>query len=231
MQSFYAIRIEGGMAYLDAEESLHLTQVLRRQVGAAITLSDGSGQWYDAELSAVDKRGAMARIIRQWADPLPENKLHVGIAPTKNMDRLEWFLEKAVEIGIGSVTPLLCQRSERQQLRLDRLEKIARAAMKQSLRARLPLLHPLTPFRTAIESATEPIRCIAWCPNTPPPDLSAFLRAGVPAFVLVGPEGDFSDAEVALAQQRGFVPVGLGPARLRTETAALMVVARYALQG
>jgi 16S rRNA (uracil1498-N3)-methyltransferase len=228
MQLFYAVPTGDGLLRFDEEESRHLTQVLRRSAGELIRCTDGRGFLYDAELTATGKHGAFARILARTAAP-PPPQLHVGIAPTKNMDRTEWFLEKAVEIGIGSITPLLCKRSERQNLRLDRLEKIMLSAMKQSLRAHLPVLHPLTPIAKVVAAATEPIKAIAWCADTPLPDFQTMLRHDTPVLILIGPEGDFTPEEVTAALAGGFQAVGLGTARLRTETAGLMAVARYQL--
>ncbi|TNE65078.1 MAG: 16S rRNA (uracil(1498)-N(3))-methyltransferase, partial [Bacteroidetes bacterium] len=138
-------------------------------------------------------------------------------------------LEKATELGIHQITPLLCQRSERRNIRTDRLEKILVSAMKQSLQSRLPLLQPLTPFSDVVRQATEPRRCIAWCADQPPPHLKTHLQVPADTLVLIGPEGDFSPEEVALAAQYGFIEVSLGDTRLRTETAGLAAVMSFHL--
>ncbi|MBL7798109.1 MAG: 16S rRNA (uracil(1498)-N(3))-methyltransferase, partial [Saprospiraceae bacterium] len=145
-QLFYSSQVKNGLALLDEEESRHLATVLRRQPGERLSLTDGRGFLYEAELVEVGKKSATARILETRHTPEPPARLHIAIAPTKNMDRFEWFLEKATEIGIQEITPLLCKRSERTTVRLDRLEKILVSAMKQSLQSRLPVLNPLTPF-------------------------------------------------------------------------------------
>jgi 16S rRNA (uracil1498-N3)-methyltransferase len=228
MQLFYAVPTSDGLLRFDEEESRHLTQVLRRNAGDRIRCTDGRGFLYDAELTATSKHGAIARVLNR-TEAAPAPRLHVGIAPTKNIDRIEWFLEKAVEIGVGSITPLLCKRAERQNLRPDRLEKIMLSAMKQSLRAHLPVLYPLTPIAQVIANATEPLKAIAWCADTPLPDFQTILRPDTSVLILIGPEGDFTPEEVNTALAGGFQAVGLGTARLRTETAGLMAVARYQL--
>lgn len=228
-QLFYTIEIENGIARLDAEESRHLLTVLRRQEGDRLQLTDGKGFFYAAEILEAGKKQAVVRILETHQIPEPVARLHIAIAPTKQIDRFEWFLEKATEIGIHEITPLLCKRSERTTIRQDRLEKILISAMKQSLQSRLPVLHPLTPFKQLVQQAREPRRFIAWCPEEPPPHLMHQLPAASDALVLIGPEGDFTAEEAALAQASGFAPVGLGPTRLRTETAGVLVVAGFQL--
>lgn len=228
-QLFYSSQVKNGLALLDEEESRHLATVLRRQPGERLLLTDGTGFLYEAELVEVGKKSATARILETRHTPEPPARLHIAIAPTKNMDRFEWFLEKATEIGIQEITPLLCKRSERTTVRLDRLEKILVSAMKQSLQSRLPVLNPLTPFPELVRRTTEPLRCIAWCADEPQPHLSRLIRPATDTLVLIGPEGDFSFEEVAMAHAGGFVNVGLGPTRLRTETAGLAAVMAFQL--
>ena len=228
---FYTTRIENGLAFLDEEESRHLLTVLRRQPGDRLELTDGKGHFYTAELVETGKKGAVARILDTRPAPLERPaRLHIGIAPTKQMERLEWFLEKATEIGIDEITPMLCKRSERDTVRLDRLEKILVSAMKQSLRARLPRLNPMTPVKKVLENAVEAQKCIAWCAPEPLPHLKNTLRGELDTLVLIGPEGDFTPEEVALALEKGFTGVSLGSARLRTETAGLLAVAAVNLK-
>ena len=228
-QLFYCPDIQDGFARLDEEESRHLLVVLRRQAGDRLQLTDGKGFFYEAEIAETGKKSALARILERRPTPLPPPALHVAIAPTKQIERFEWFLEKAVEIGVGTVTPLLCRRSERRQIRHDRLEKILLSAMKQSLRATLPQLRPLTEFDALVQNAAEATRCIAWCDDRQNyPHLRELLRPDTPAIVLIGPEGDFMPEEVSLARAHGFAPVSLGPARLRTETAGVFAAAMCA---
>lgn len=231
MQLFYTPSILDGFAHFDEEESRHLHSVLRRQVGDRLSLTDGKGTFYETELSEVGKKKALARILSATpAAPERAGKLHVAIAPTKQIERFEWFLEKAVEIGVDTITPLRCQRSERDTIRLDRLEKILVSAMKQSLRAYLPKLNPLTAFTPFVSAATEPQKRIAWCGDEPMPHLKETLQSGTDTLILIGPEGDFTPAEVELALQKGFSAISLGAARLRTETAGVLSVAVFNLQ-
>ncbi len=214
---------------LDEDESRHVLAVMRHRVGDRLRLTDGRGAWYEGELVEADKRRAYVRLLRKHMSPRPEGQLHIGIAPPKQIDRFEWFLEKATELGVSTITPLLCQRSERTSLRLDRLEKLLVAALKQSLRVWLPRLDAPTPLPQLLRQAAQPVRGIAWCDEEPRTPLVCFLRPDADVLVLIGPEGDFSAEEVALARECGFVPLSLGPARLRTETAGLLVVAAYQL--
>ena len=227
-QLFYTPHLENGFARLDEEESRHLLTVLRRQVGDRLQLTDGRGFLYAAEITEAGKKYAVARILETTAVPEPAARLHIAMAPTKQIERFEWFLEKAAEIGISAVTPLLCRRSERTVLRHDRLEKVLVSAMKQSLQSRLPHLHPLTPFGQLVQRATEPGRFIAWCAGAPLPHLKTLLQPGVDTLVLIGPEGDFAPEEIELAEKHNFTGVSLGPTRLRTETAGLLAVAAFA---
>ncbi len=224
-QLFYTQRIENGFAYLDEEESRHLLSALRRKVGDALNLTDGKGFFYETEISDTGKRHAVARILSKTAVPAERPfKLHLAIAPTKQMERFEWFLEKATEIGIDEITPLLCKRSERDTIRHDRLEKILVSAMKQSLRARLPMLNELTRFQAFVKSASAPQKLIAWCADTPLPHLSSQITGTNDILIAIGPEGDFSPEEIHSALENGFNGISLGTARLRTETAGLLAV-------
>jgi 16S rRNA (uracil1498-N3)-methyltransferase len=223
-QLFYTPRIENGFAHLDEEESRHLL-VMRRKVGDSLQITDGQGFYYETEISEIGKRHAMARIISKTAAVADRPfKLHLAIAPTKQIERLEWFLEKATEIGIDEITPLLCKRSERENIRLDRLEKILVSAMKQSLRATLPKLNELTRFSAFAKSVTAPCKLIAWCSDDPLPHLIKAITPGQDLVIAIGPEGDFSPDEVKTALECGFSGVSLGAARLRTETAGLLAV-------
>lgn len=225
MQLFYTYKIQQGLAFLDEEESRHLQTVLRRKEGDRLQLTDGNGAFFTGTIESASKKEVIVRIeSERSAPPRSRARLQIAMAPTKQIERFEWFLEKAAEIGVDAVTPLLCERSERRQIRPDRLEKILQSAMKQSLQAWLPRLLPLTPFESVVQNAAEPVRCIAWCGDTAVPHLADVLQPGKDVLVLIGPEGDFSPEEVALALASGFQAVNLGPSRLRTETAGLYAV-------
>lgn len=231
-QLFFTQKIENGFAYFDEEESRHLVAVLRRKVGDTLQLTDGRGFFYEAEISETGKRHVLARITTTTpATDGNTTPLHLAIAPTKQIERIEWLLEKAVEIGIDEITLLHCQRSERDTVRLDRLEKVLVSAMKQSLRAHLPKLNQLIRFQQFIKTVKAEQRFIAWCADTPMPHLKTLVQAGKSTLVLIGPEGDFSPEEVRLAAENGFTGVSLGAARLRTETAGLLAVSAVALVG
>jgi len=230
MQLFYTPNILNGFARFDEEESRHLLTVLRRQPGDHLRLSDGKGYFYETELTEVGKKQAVARILSSIAAPAERPaRLHIAIAPTKQIERFEWFLEKATEIGVDTITPLHCRRSERDTIRHDRLEKVLVSAMKQSLRAYLPVLNPLTPFNKFISIIREDQKRIAWCDTEPMPHLKESLQKGIDTVILIGPEGDFSPEEVQMALQNGFSAISLGSARLRTETAGLLSVAVFNL--
>ncbi|MFN0215131.1 MAG: 16S rRNA (uracil(1498)-N(3))-methyltransferase [Saprospiraceae bacterium] len=224
-QLFYTQKIENGFAFFEDEEGRHLTSVLRKKSGDPLQLTDGKGFFYEAELADAGKRQVLARIIAKNPAPvLRPAKLHIAIAPTKQMERLEWFLEKATEIGIDEITPLLCKRSERDTLRLDRLEKILVSAMKQSLRAWLPKLNAPTRFQDFVKKTGELQKRLAWCSEEPLPHLKNTLSTLQDAVIAIGPEGDFTPEEVRLALENGFQGVSLGKARLRTETAGIVAV-------
>ncbi|MBK8554315.1 MAG: 16S rRNA (uracil(1498)-N(3))-methyltransferase [Lewinellaceae bacterium] len=231
MQLFFCQNISNGLAYFDEEESRHLLSVLRHKAGDTLRITDGRGNFYDVILEEGGKKKAVAKIVKQEAENAAlHSTLHIAMAPTKQIERFEWFLEKATEIGIASITPILCARSERKQIRHDRLEKVLVSAMKQSLRATLPALQEITPFSAVVKNASEEIRCIAWCDeHSPRTQLTDVLQSGKSTLVLIGPEGDFSPEEVALAEAHGFIPVSLGEARLRTETAGLYVAVKAAI--
>lgn len=225
---FYLNEISAGLARLDEEESRHLA-VLRQKTGDRLRATDGKGFFYDMEIAEMGKRHTVLRVLSQSPAPRAAGQLHLAIAPTKNMDRLEWFLEKATEIGVDAITPIWCERSERNTVRVDRLEKILIAAMKQSMRAYLPQLHAPTSFLSWVKNSAADLKCLAWCADTPLPHLKTVLQPGRETLIAIGPEGDFSPAEVNAAMSAGFTGVSLGDARLRTETAGVYAVACYQL--
>lgn len=229
-QLFFTQKIENGFAVFEEEEGRHLSTVLRKKTGDLLQLTDGKGFFYEAELADAGKRQVLARILSKTAaKPMRPARLHIAIAPTKQMERLEWFLEKATEIGVDEITPLLCQRSERDTLRLDRMEKILVSAMKQSLRAWLPKLNQPTRFQDFAKKTGDVQKRIAWCAAEPLPHLKNTLNTQQDVVVAIGPEGDFSPEEIQIALANGFQGVGLGEARLRTETAGLLAVTVFNL--
>ena len=208
--------------YLTEDDSRHAIKTLRLHVGDSIAVTDGHGNQYSAVISSVDSRRCSFRITDTQTTPPRPFSVRICVAPTKNLDRIEWFLEKAVEIGIERISFFFGQHSERRVLKLERLEKIAVAAMKQSLQSYLPQLDDAVPFGELLKTITEEQRFIAHLPtNEPPINLAKRATVNGQYSVLIGPEGDFSDKEIQQAISAGFQMVTLGPNRLRTETAAL----------
>lgn len=208
---------------LPEEESLHCVKVLRHKTGDIIHLIDGCGSMYEAEIVAAHPKRAEVRVISVTAGYNAHRySLHMAVAPTKNIDRFEWFVEKATEIGLDELTPIVCRYSERRTLKPERIEKILLSASKQSLHAKVPRLNPPADFSDFVRGVRADGRFIAHCY---PGEKQYLLRACASvadAVVMVGPEGDFSEEEVRLALSSGFVGVSLGESRLRTETAGIV---------
>jgi 16S rRNA (uracil1498-N3)-methyltransferase len=216
----------GQQVYLDEDESAHCCKVLRLRPGEVISIIDGFGHMYEAELTICDRRNCAASITQIDTDTyIRPYRNHVAIAPTKNIDRFEWFVEKAVEFGIDEITPILCDHSERKVLKTDRLQKIIISAVKQSGNATMPILNELTPFADFVDKCTAPCRMIAHCEPQEKKLFHQNVSQGQSSCILIGPEGDFSNAEISLALQSGFLPTSLGYSRLRTETAGVAVCA------
>ena len=214
---------------LPNDEATHIVRVLRLSSGDEILLTDGRGTMARGTICEASKRVCTVRIEEKWhPQPLWQGSICLAVAPTKNTDRMEWLVEKATEIGVDNITFLTTIHSERHTLRLDRLQRNAISAMKQSHKARLPLLEGPTPFDSFLNAiADTPFKYIAHCYEEDAvckPLLLDVLPADGDAFVLIGPEGDFSIDEVHAATARGFQPVSLGESRLRTETAALAAI-------
>jgi 16S rRNA (uracil1498-N3)-methyltransferase len=222
MQLFYISGIEGSSCVLGEEESWHCIKVLRLGEGDAVDLTDGKGNFYHGKLTTIHHKGCRVEITE--AKHIPQNPwhLHIAIAPTKNTDRFEWFLEKATEIGIDEITPIFCERSEREVVKLPRLEKVIVSAIKQSLKAWLPGLNEPARFRDFIRRDFGGQKFIGYCETGNESELHNIYMQGSDALVLIGPEGDFSKTEVELAVKAGFIPISLGSARLRTETAGIV---------
>lgn len=229
MDTFFCKEIQQGLCYLSPEESHHAARVLRKQVGASVRLMDGKGKIGVGVFEEVHKKTCVVR-ISELVEMQPSSYfLHIAIAPTKNLDRMEWFLEKSTELGLHQVTPILCKQSERKKIRLDRLEKVVKSATKQSMQAFVPQIDDLTPYTPFLQSlaAKYTQRFIAYCGDGPTKDLSHVLEQGEQTIVLIGPEGDFTLEEYELALSHGFVGLKLGESRLRTETAGIYVAAAY----
>lgn len=208
---------------LSEEESQHCVRVLRYTRGDEILLTDGKGNTYTARITNPHPKHCEFEVLTQEKQQKAHDfYLHIAIAPTKNIERMEWMVEKCTEIGVDEITPLLCRFSERKQIRTDRLEKIVLSAAKQSLTPYLPKLNELTDYGTFVRQATEETKFIAHCYKEDKRELKDEIRRGKSVLVLIGPEGDFSEQEVEEALALGFVPVSLGNSRLRTETAGVV---------
>lgn len=224
MNLFYTTDIQGELIFLPEAEARHAVQVLRLREGDVIIVVDGRGGWYEGVIVETGKRRCVARIEeqRQEVGKRPF-RVHLAIAPTKNINRFEWCLEKATEIGVDEITPLLCFHSERRHLRPDRLEKVLVAAMKQSLKAYLPRLNDLTRIEDFLDGPFNDQQCfIAHLGEATKGHLKDNYRPGENVTILIGPEGDFSPDEIEAALQQGFTGVTLGKSRLRTETAGVV---------
>lgn len=208
---------------LDEDSSRHIVQVLRMQPGEFLRLTDGKGTLLTAVILNSHKNKCRVKIDSAATIP-PGRKVAIAIPPLKNGSRFEWFLEKAAEIGVSEIIPILSQRTERQHLRHDRLHKVLVSALLQSQQAWLPVLHPLTPFSEVLTDTRYDRRLIAHCLEDSRPALPVVTRTGStsPTLILIGPEGDFSPEEVASAVTKGFISVTLGENRLRTETAGVV---------
>lgn len=223
MQLFYIPEIIGDTVTLNETESKHAVRVLRLSVGNEVQLVDGKGGFYEAEIADANPKKCRLKINKSIQNFGKKNfKLHMVVAPTKNIDRFEWFLEKATEIGVNEITPLLTDHSERKTIKPERLEKILISAMKQSVKAYLPKLNEIVSFNDFIEGCTTENRFIAHCYDGKKPHLKNMIGKDKDVIILIGPEGDFSYEEVILAKQKGFTETSLGTARLRTETAAIV---------
>lgn len=224
MNIFYATDIRGELIFFDEEETRHAVQVLRKRSGDAVTVVDGKGGFYTGTIREAGKRSCVVQVETHLQGyGLRPFAIHLAVAPTKNLNRWEWFLEKATEIGVDEITPVWCAHSERRHLRTDRLEKVLIAAMKQSLKAYLPVLHEPVSFEELINRpAGNADRFIAYLGEEGNTSLWDNYRAGKNVTILIGPEGDFSPEEVRQALDQHFVGVNLGASRLRTETAAIV---------
>ncbi|KAF0235953.1 MAG: RsmE family RNA [Prolixibacteraceae bacterium] len=223
MQLFYVPNISGTEIVLDETESKHAVRVLRLQNGNQVEIIDGEGGFYKAQITDSNHKKCRLNIVESQKEFGKKNfHLHIAIAPTKNIDRFEWFLEKATEIGIDEITPLLTSHSERKAVNHERLEKILVSAMKQSLKAYLPKLNEMTAFKELVVSNKTENKYIAYCDEIQKTHLKDLVHRGKDTLILIGPEGDFSAEEVQLAIENGFSVVSLGNSRLRTETAGIV---------
>lgn len=226
MQLFYHPHLDESQEEIvfDKEESRHIQKVLRKSKGDFIAITNGKGLMVQAQITDSDFKKCKAEVIeKKFQTPLPYT-LHLAVAPTKLNDRYEWFLEKATEIGVSEITPVICSHSERKVIKAGRMEKIIQSAMKQSLKAFLPKLNESISFKEFIHSnhSNYDHKFIAHCEESEKSSLKSQLPAGENILIAIGPEGDFSSDEIKEAKKAGFIPVTLGESRLRTETAAIV---------
>lgn len=231
MELFYSRDIAGGICRLDQDESGHCIKVLRHRCGDEINMIDGCGTLYRCRITSDSHKGVEAVVTEtheNWGTH--PYRLHMAVCPTKNNDRFEWFVEKACEIGLDEISPVIGEHSERRIFKTARTEKILVSAAKQSLKASVPVVNEPVSVKDFIKSSSEGLRMIAYCfedEDIPRRSIKEVLEGyeGSDITVMIGPEGDFSRSEAELALASGFIPVHLGASRLRTETAALTAVA------
>ena len=222
MHLFLSDTTQGPYATLPPEESKHCVRVLRMQLGDELYVTSGDGTMCRARIANPDPTACQVEITERLPNYGARSfKLHMAVAPTKNNARMEWFVEKAVEIGVDRITPVICQHSERSTLNTDRLRKIALSAMKQSLQATLPQIDPPTPLTRLLDEPLPTCPLVCYCVGDDRRTLHQLYTPGTDALVLIGPEGDFSPDEISQCLSLGIQPVTLGNNRLRTETAAL----------
>jgi 16S rRNA (uracil1498-N3)-methyltransferase len=223
MQIFYTINVSEGKALFSREESTHCLRVLRMRRGESIRFTDGLGSLYEGVITDDDPNGMTATVISAEHDQGRRGyRLHMAISPLKNEDRLEWFIEKAVETGIDEITPLICSRTEKKRIRRERLQGLILSAMKQSVKCHLPRLNDPATFNEFVDVTREGKRIIACCdPSVERIAITSAFDRDDEVTILIGPEGDFTAEEVARAVSRGYTPVHIGPSRLRTETAGV----------
>lgn len=230
MQLFFTENIESNICTLSEEESKHCVRVLRMGVGDELSLTDGKGTMCRCRIIDAHPKSCTVEVVERLTGygrrPF---SLHVAVAPTKNTARMEWFVEKAVEMGVDEIVPIVCDHSERCVLKRERMEKIIISAIKQSLKALQPAFDDLTPVMEVIKRPFDGQKFIAYCDGENRTPLRDAYTRGSNALILIGPEGDFSHEEVDMALANGFIPVTLGECRLRTETAALAATAFFNL--
>jgi 16S rRNA (uracil1498-N3)-methyltransferase len=224
MQLFYTPELTPETKHytFSKEESKHIVRVLRKKENDILHITNGKGFMFTAKITIADQKNCTIEITSHKFQKPKSYKLHLAVAPTKMNDRYEWFLEKATEIGIDTITPIVCDHSERKVIKVERFEKIIQSATKQSLSAYFPELKPAISFSDFIKVNSDDQLFIAHCEEDKKQALKQALQPQKDVTILIGPEGDFSTKEIALALENSYVPVTLGETRLRTETAAIV---------
>lgn len=226
MQLFYSKELQEQHKEFtfEREESRHIAKVLRKKEGDTLKITNGLGRLFTGVISFSNPNKCIVTIIESHVQPKRNYRLHIAVAPTKMNDRYEWFLEKATEIGIDEITPILCERSERKIIKMERLQRILQSAMKQSLQCYLPKINPAITFADFIEKKNSDQVFIAHCEDSKKHSLKDILNPKSNYTIMIGPEGDFSLEEIKLAKDSGAITITLGDTRLRTETAAIVAV-------
>ncbi|MBS9463905.1 16S rRNA (uracil(1498)-N(3))-methyltransferase [Flagellimonas sp. 389] len=224
MQLFFNSSLDNSFKqfFFTPEESKHIVKVLRKKEGDLLQITNGKGYLFEAKIITADPRNCKAQIVKDIKSVPKRYRLHLIVAPTKMNDRYEWFLEKATEIGVDEITPIICERSERKVLKIERMQRVLQSAMKQSLQTFLPKLNPIISYQEFMDKELEGFKFIAHCDEGEKMEFKRKAVADSNIVMLIGPEGDFSKAEIDQAKSKGFVPVSLGTTRLRTETAAIV---------
>lgn len=224
MQLFYNPTIDTSVSQFTfpVEESRHIVKVLRRKEGDLLHITNGKGYLFEARILIADVKKCKTKIISTTKKHRKMHWLHMVVAPTKNNDRYEWFLEKATEIGANEITPIICERSERKVVKIERMQKVIQSAMKQSLQTYLPKLNRPISYKDFLSQPLEGLLFIAHCEKGEKMELKRRVAPDKNITILIGPEGDFSHTEIKMAYEKGFLPISLGENRLRTETAALV---------
>jgi 16S rRNA (uracil1498-N3)-methyltransferase len=231
MQLFYNSEIKSNdkTFFFDKEESKHIVKVLRKKEGSKIFITNGLGYLFESEIIMASEKKCEVKITKETFQEPTTFYTHIAVAPTKMNDRLEWFLEKATEIGIHEITPIICDHSERKVYKIDRAEKIIQAAMKQSLHYYMPKINEPVSLSQFIKSNITGQKFIAHCEETDKKSFKNEVKRDEKITILIGPEGDFSTKEINFAIENKFIPVTLGITRLRTETASLVACHTIAL--
>lgn len=224
MQQYYLSDLQSGINQLGAEESRHIVRVMRLRKGDTVMLTNGMGVSASCKLLNANIDGLHLETITWKSVPKPRHEICLAISPLKHPDRFEWLVEKATELGVSRIIPIICKRTEKPSLRHDRLIRLAQAAAIQSLRCWFPIIDNALPFATFVSTPFEGDKAIAWCETNNRKKFTEVINGGRSSLLLVGPEGDFTPDEVDLACSNGFVPITLGELRLRSETAGLYMV-------
>jgi len=224
MQLFYSPQLDSSVSQFtfSEEESKHITKVLRKKEGDILNITNGKGYWFEAKIIFSDNKKCKAEIFDTTKKHPTKHWLHMAVSPTKLNDRFEWFLEKATEIGVNEITPIICERSERKTIKMERLKKVVQSGMKQSLQTYLPKLNEAISYKEFMTQKRSGLCFIAHCEDEEKLDLKRRVAPDKDITILIGPEGDFSKTEIELAYENRFLPVSLGRNRLRTETAAIV---------